>query len=109
MRWRDSIKTFARPMGAVVLSAAGPALGGALVLGLAYANSEALRGGGLGLGALLLVGGVLGRVDDMRLVRGVNVYPSAVDAVVRRGGHGVTTSPARPGARCWIGVVPRLD
>lgn len=33
---------------------------------------------------LRLVGGVLGRVDDMRLVRGVNVYPSAVDAVVRR-------------------------
>lgn len=33
---------------------------------------------------LRLVGGVLGRVDDMRLVRGVNVYPSAVDAIVRR-------------------------
>lgn len=31
-----------------------------------------------------LVGGVLGRVDDMRLVRGVNVYPSAIDAIVRR-------------------------
>lgn len=30
-----------------------------------------------------LIGGVLGRVDDMRLVRGVNVYPSAVDAVIR--------------------------
>ena len=32
----------------------------------------------------LLIGGVLGRVDDMRLVRGVNVYPSAVDAIVRQ-------------------------
>lgn len=32
----------------------------------------------------LLVGGILGRIDDMRLVRGVNVYPSAVDAIVRR-------------------------
>ena len=31
-----------------------------------------------------LVGGILGRIDDMRLVRGVNVYPSAVDAIVRR-------------------------
>lgn len=31
-----------------------------------------------------LVGGILGRIDDMRLIRGVNVYPSAVDAVVRR-------------------------
>ncbi|XAM00200.1 AMP-binding protein [Phycisphaeraceae bacterium D3-23] len=30
-----------------------------------------------------LVGGILGRIDDMRLVRGVNVYPSAVDAIVR--------------------------
>ena len=33
---------------------------------------------------LRLIGGVLGRVDDMKLIRGVNVYPSAVDAVVRR-------------------------
>jgi phenylacetate-CoA ligase len=33
---------------------------------------------------LRLVGGILGRIDDMQLVRGVNVYPSAVDAVVRR-------------------------
>ncbi|MEM9020446.1 MAG: AMP-binding protein [Planctomycetota bacterium] len=31
-----------------------------------------------------LVGGILGRIDDMRLIRGVNVYPSAVDAIVRR-------------------------
>lgn len=31
-----------------------------------------------------LIGGILGRADDMRLVRGVNVYPSAIDAVVRR-------------------------
>ncbi len=31
-----------------------------------------------------LVGGILGRIDDMVLIRGVNVYPSAVDAVVRR-------------------------
>jgi phenylacetate-CoA ligase len=28
-------------------------------------------------------GGIIGRVDDMVVVRGVNVYPSAVDAVVR--------------------------
>ncbi len=31
-----------------------------------------------------LEGGILGRVDDMIAVRGVNVYPSAVEAVVRR-------------------------
>lgn len=29
-------------------------------------------------------GGVLGRIDDMVVVRGVNVYPSAVDAVLRK-------------------------
>ena len=29
-------------------------------------------------------GGVLGRIDDMVVVRGVNIYPGAVDAVLRR-------------------------
>ncbi len=33
---------------------------------------------------LALPGGILGRVDDMVIVRGVNIYPSAVDDVVRR-------------------------
>lgn len=33
---------------------------------------------------LSLEGGILGRVDDMVIVRGVNVYPSAVDEVLRR-------------------------
>ena len=32
---------------------------------------------------LLLDGGILGRVDDMVIVRGVNVYPSALEAIVR--------------------------
>src|SRR6185503_13705983 len=32
---------------------------------------------------LALEGGILGRVDDMVIVRGVNVYPSAVDEIVR--------------------------
>jgi len=35
-------------------------------------------------GRLLLEGGVLGRVDEMVVVRGVNIYPSAVEAVVRQ-------------------------
>jgi phenylacetate-CoA ligase len=30
-----------------------------------------------------LAGGILGRADDMVVVRGVNIYPSAVDAIVR--------------------------
>ena len=32
---------------------------------------------------LALEGGIIGRADDMLVVRGVNIYPSAVDAVVR--------------------------
>jgi phenylacetate-CoA ligase len=31
-----------------------------------------------------LAGGIVGRADDMVVVRGVNLYPAAVDAVVRR-------------------------
>lgn len=36
-----------------------------------------------GIDELCLDGGILGRVDDMVLVRGVNVYPAAVDEIVR--------------------------
>jgi phenylacetate-CoA ligase len=32
---------------------------------------------------VLLEGGVLGRVDDMLIIRGVNVYPSAVEHILR--------------------------
>ncbi|HYG60472.1 MAG TPA: hypothetical protein VD902_20565 [Symbiobacteriaceae bacterium] len=28
-------------------------------------------------------GGIVGRVDDMKLIRGINVYPSSVEAIVR--------------------------
>ncbi|MFQ5850596.1 MAG: phenylacetate--CoA ligase family protein [Candidatus Binatia bacterium] len=31
----------------------------------------------------MLVGGILARVDDMMIIRGVNVYPSAIEAVLR--------------------------
>jgi len=31
-----------------------------------------------------LEGGILGRVDDMLILRGVNVFPSAVEGIVRR-------------------------
>lgn len=34
-------------------------------------------------GLLTLEGGILSRIDDMVVLRGVNVYPSAIDAVVR--------------------------
>jgi phenylacetate-CoA ligase len=33
---------------------------------------------------LRLDGGILGRVDDMLVVRGVNVFPSALEGIVRR-------------------------
>jgi phenylacetate-CoA ligase len=33
---------------------------------------------------LRLEGGILGRLDDMLVIRGVNVFPSAIEAVVRR-------------------------
>lgn len=39
-----------------------------------------------GIVELCLDGGILNRVDDMVLVRGVNVYPSAVDEIVREAG-----------------------
>ena len=32
----------------------------------------------------LYEGGIIGRVDDMKLVRGTNVYPRAVEGIVRR-------------------------
>ena len=39
------------------------------------------RGGGADL---VLEGGILGRIDDMVVVRGVNIYPAAIERVVRR-------------------------
>lgn len=50
---------------------------------LRYRTGDWVRKGILG-GRLVLDGGVLGRVDDMVVVRGVNVYPSAIEAVVRQ-------------------------
>ena len=37
-----------------------------------------------GCASVGLVGGILGRVDDMVIVRGVNLYPAAVEAVLRQ-------------------------
>lgn len=38
---------------------------------------------GQDLRAFALDGGIIGRADDMVVVRGINLYPSAVDAVIR--------------------------
>lgn len=40
-----------------------------------------------GRSELALLGGILGRVDDMVIVRGVNVYPSAVEEILRNVGN----------------------
>lgn len=52
-----------------------------------YRTGDLVESGGhrcpCGRTFLLLSGGMLGRIDDLMIVRGVNVYPSAVDAIVR--------------------------
>jgi phenylacetate-CoA ligase len=42
---------------------------------------------GCGRGFDIYEGGILGRVDDMKLVRGTNVYPRAIEAIVREHGE----------------------
>ena len=75
--------------------------------------------------ALALEGGILGRVDDLIIVRGVNIFPSAVEDIIRACGdvaeYQVTVSDARsltelsvqiePTASCAdpSGVVKRLE
>jgi phenylacetate-CoA ligase len=53
-----------------------------------YRTGDLVRHGGYscscGRAFLRLPGGVLGRVDDMLIVRGVNVYPSAVENILHR-------------------------
>ncbi len=47
-----------------------------------YRTGDWVRGEVL-QGELCLKGGILGRCDDMVVIRGVNIYPSAVDNIVR--------------------------
>lgn len=49
-------------------------------------RAEALRCG-CGSEELALEGGILGRTDDMLVVRGVNVYPGAVEEILRSCGN----------------------
>ncbi|HEY3129910.1 MAG TPA: phenylacetate--CoA ligase family protein [Acidobacteriota bacterium] len=52
-----------------------------------YRTGDLVRAGGracaCGRSTLLLSGGIIGRADDLMIIRGVNVYPSAVEAIVR--------------------------
>ncbi|MBA2285077.1 MAG: AMP-binding protein, partial [Ktedonobacteraceae bacterium] len=53
-----------------------------------YRTGDLVRHGGHNCGCgrafLLLSGGILGRIDDMLVVRGVNLYPSALAEVLHR-------------------------
>ncbi len=55
---------------------------------LRYRTGDLVRHGGYGCDCgrtlLSLQGGILGRADDMLVVRGVNVYPSALSDVLHR-------------------------
>ena len=52
---------------------------------LRYRTGDLVRSGRDAVG-WRFEGGILGRLDDMLVVRGQNVYPSAIEAVVRRTG-----------------------
>ncbi|NDB78006.1 MAG: hypothetical protein EB141_20575 [Verrucomicrobia bacterium] len=60
-----------------------------------------------------LEGGILGRVDDMVVVRGVNVYPSAVEEIIRRIGgvaeYQVRVSRANALAELTVTVEPQPE
>ncbi len=53
---------------------------------LRYRTGDLVRRGRDGgpLSCYRLAGGILGRIDDMVLIRGVNVYPGAVEAIIRK-------------------------
>jgi len=61
----------------------------------------------------LLVGGILGRLDDMVSVRGVNVYPAAVEQLVRQHAgvveYQVTLDTSKPMAQLTLQVEPDED
>ena len=61
-------------------------------------SSPAPAGCACGSPDLALEGGILDRVDDMVVVRGVNVYPGAIEEIIRRVG-GVAEYQVRVGQR----------
>ncbi|HEY7058974.1 MAG TPA: AMP-binding protein [Vicinamibacterales bacterium] len=52
-----------------------------------YRTGDLVEAGGrrcpCGRTFLMLAGGILGRIDDLMIIRGVNIYPSALEAIVR--------------------------
>lgn len=86
------------PIDAAADEAAEPVLGELVLTNLGRIGSPVVRyrtgdvgrlraaGCPCGRPTMYLDGGVLARADDMFVVRGINVYPSAVDALVREAG-----------------------
>ncbi|HAB17713.1 MAG TPA: phenylacetate--CoA ligase [Verrucomicrobiales bacterium] len=50
---------------------------------LRYRTGDLVRARTAPNNSLLFEGGILGRVDDMVVVRGINVYPAALDEIIR--------------------------
>jgi phenylacetate-CoA ligase len=80
----DPVTGLAAPEGELVLTNLGRAGSPAI----RYATGDRVRVAdqpcACGRTFVRLEGGILGRLDDMLIVRGVNVFPSAIEAVVRR-------------------------
>jgi len=57
---RTTVKELSRPAALLAFAAAGPAVGGALGLGLALTQADTLRGGGAGVLVMLVAGGLIG-------------------------------------------------
>ena len=77
---------------------------------------RAVRGRcGCGRTLVKLAGGILGRVDDMLIVRGVNVFPSALEAILRRFPEVVEyrveayTERGMEALRCTVEPLPGCD
>ena len=66
-----------------------------------------------GRSEIALEGGILGRTDDLVVVRGVNVYPSAVEEIIRQCGgvaeYQVRLSTARAMAELSLQIEPAPD
>jgi len=66
-----------------------------------------------GRGDLALEGGILGRIDDMVVVRGVNVYPAAVEEIIRKVGgvaeYRVEVNTAPTLAELSVKIEPKSD
>lgn len=62
---------------------------------------------------MALAGGILGRVDDMVIIRGVNVYPSAVEEIIRScegvAEYQVKISQAQAMAEMSVEIEPAAD